>query len=56
MVMCTETPTLIRVLRDRMEKMTPDERLELAGDLLDGYCEHCGYETHGRTCHCTNDE
>lgn len=54
--MDTETETLVAVLRDRMEKMTDDERLELMNSLMDGYCEECGCESTRIRCQCWNDE
>lgn len=51
--MDTETETLVSVLRDRMTKMTDDERHELMHELMDGWCVHCGAET---PCYCWNDE
>ena len=55
-MMNTETETLIAVLQDRMEKMTPAERLALVQSLLGDYCAACGFDNGGRTCHCTNDD
>jgi len=53
----TETETLVAVLRDRMQKMTDEERLALIDALAEGYCIHCGREeTNGRRCQCWNDE
>ena len=51
--MNTETETLINVIRDRMERMTDDERLNLLSDLFDGYCKHCGGSY--SPCYCLGD-
>lgn len=52
--MDTETKTLVAVLRDRMERMSDDERITLLDSLFDGYCKHCG--SYLLPCHCMNDE
>ena len=52
--MNTETETLIAVLRDRMEKMSDDERIGLMHSLMDGYCESCGSKY--LPCYCTWDD
>lgn len=49
-----DTETLIAVLRDRMTKMTNDERMALLSDLMEGYCRHCGSEY--LPCFCTRDD
>lgn len=54
--MDTETPTLIAVLRDRMEKMKPHERLELMDSLMQGYCRECEFDDPDHRCQCWNDE
>ena len=54
--MDAETKTLVAVLRERMEKMTDEERVELIGDLKEGYCQDCGRATGEWLCHCMNDE
>jgi hypothetical protein len=54
--MDTETETLVAVLHDRMEKMTPGDRLGLMRSLMDGYCKECGYEDPKGNCQCWNDE
>ena len=43
-------------IRSEMEELTPEGRLFLIAEIMIGYCEYCGDATHGRVCHCQNDE
>ena len=52
--MNTETETLVNVLRDRMEKMSDESRLELMAALMEGYCGECGSDH--LPCYCTRDD
>lgn len=52
--MDTENETLIGVLRDRMQKMTDEDRIDLMHALMDGYCRHCGSDH--LPCYCTRDD
>lgn len=54
--MDAETETLIAVLRERMAKVSDDERLDLTHSLMIGYCEECGREDPEGRCQCRNDE
>ena len=54
--MNTETETLINVLRDRMQKMTDQERIDLLDALFAGYCQHCGSDIGNGRCYCTSDD
>lgn len=62
--MDTSTPTLISVLRDRMQFETPDERVSIVRQIMDGYCFKCGYALNtpawlngrGGYCNCDNDD
>lgn len=49
-------PELIDQIRSEMEELSDDGRLDLVRDIMRGYCMECGTETHGRQCHCQNDE
>ena len=53
-MMNTETETLVNVLRDRMDKMSDEARLDLLHSLMDGYCIHCGSDH--LPCYCTRDD
>ena len=48
---------LARRLHAEMAKLTPDERLRLMGEVMDGFCKRCGYplDEH-RKCYCERDE
>ncbi len=46
---------MITALREALEEMSDEERLEVISKLMDGYCEWCGRACDGR-CHCMNDE
>jgi len=50
----TETETLINILRDRMEEMSDEARLDLMAALMEGFCRHCGSDN--LPCYCTRDE
>lgn len=62
--MDTSTPTLIAVLHDRMQFETPDERVSIVRQIMDGYCLKCGgalntpewLNARGGYCNCDNDE
>lgn len=49
-----ETKTLILFLRDKISKMTDEERVNLIDDLMAGYCKDCG--CNNPMCQCWNDE
>ena len=50
----TETETLINVLRERMEKMSNEARLDLMATLMEGYCRYCCSDY--LPCYCINDD
>lgn len=54
--MNTETETLVSVLRDRMEKMTDQERIDLLDSLFAGFCKHCGADIGDGRCYCLRDD
>jgi len=49
------TDELVALLRERIAVLTPDARLAILDELMDGFCPHCG-GTGGRSCQCWNDE
>lgn len=54
--MAAELRLVVDEFRSLMVGLPPDLRIELRQHLMAGYCDHCGVETNGRTCHCENDE
>lgn len=46
----------LELVRFLLGQLTADERVEFWQEARFGYCEHCGFEIEGRTCHCTNDD
>jgi len=49
-----EVSDSIRVLIDWMKRATDDQRIELRNELMQPYCDHCGYAD--PNCQCWNDE
>ena len=46
---------LLTELKEQMIEMSPQERLDLVHNIMEGYCIYCGYKIEGR-CYCENDE
>lgn len=46
----------IEQTRKDMKDMTSEERMILWGQLMEGYCTHCGDEDPQKRCQCWNDE
>lgn len=44
----------IESLRESMEGLSDEQRIEVLEDLFDGYCLYCGDKT--RKCYCYRDE
>lgn len=49
-----EREQLVQLVRELLVALSPDQRLELIDDILDGYCHHCGL-AHD-PCYCMDDE
>jgi len=46
----------LSVIRRQLSYITSDERLEIWGKIMDGYCRNCGDYVGDKTCHCKNDD
>jgi hypothetical protein len=48
-------PAIIKTVNDQLIGFTPEQRVALFNQLVQGYCRACGWERDG-ICHCENDE
>lgn len=45
------------LIKTYFKQLTPEERIELIGDLKENYCFHCGIKEQANNfCQCWNDE
>lgn len=49
-----ELEMLVEILRDRLKKISPEERQILIRSIIEGYCRKCGYSTDECNCHFIN--
>lgn len=53
----SETDEAIEKLKAMLDKLTPEQRVELIERVRGTWCLHCGYAQPSRgSCQCTNDE
>lgn len=53
-VLCDDVKLKIESLRESMEGLSDEQRIEVLEDLFDGYCLYCGDKT--RKCYCYRDD
>ena len=53
----TEAKALADFCREALDRLSPEQRLEVFDDLLGEYCAYCGRRSNNDSdCHCMNDE
>jgi len=51
-----ELQTLIIMIKNFMEDIKPQDRIDLISRIMEKYCPNCGHATNGKHCYCMNDE
>ncbi len=47
----------IDLVKEKINKLAPENRVEFINDIMEGYCRRCGgIEIRERSCQCCNDE